>query len=66
MTDIGIRCIFCHSTIVVDKKFAATNGRVFCPSCCKAFEVVVDYNEYDSDEECDIEDKEDLDYFWDI
>lgn len=38
---IDIPCRFCPHTVNVDKDFAIKNGRVFCESCCKAFDVVV-------------------------
>ena len=42
-----IKCPYCKSIIKVDIDWIIKNGRVFCPSCCKAFDLSVE----DDDEE---------------
>lgn len=37
--DLDIRCRLCNHPFTTDKQFAIKNKRVFCPSCCKAFDV---------------------------
>lgn len=36
-----IGCPFCKYPVEVDMEWAARNGRVFCGTCCKAFDVNV-------------------------
>lgn len=36
-----ISCPFCKSTVEIDISWAIRNGRVFCGSCCKAFDIRV-------------------------
>lgn len=36
-----IECPFCKSDLEIDVEFAKKNGRVFCGSCCKAFEIKI-------------------------
>jgi uncharacterized Zn finger protein (UPF0148 family) len=38
---IDLQCPFCNYKVKTDKDFAAKNGRVFCTTCCKAFDVKV-------------------------
>lgn len=36
---IEIECRFCGTEFSVARNWIVTNGRVFCTSCCKAFDV---------------------------
>ena len=36
-----ISCPFCKSTVEIDISWAIRNGRVFCGSCCKSFDIRV-------------------------
>ena len=36
---IQLECRFCPTIIEVPKSWIIHNGRVFCPGCCKSFEV---------------------------
>jgi transcription elongation factor Elf1 len=36
-----MECPFCKSDLEIDIEFAKKNGRVFCGSCCKSFEVKI-------------------------
>ena len=33
------KCPLCSGSIEVPKKWAENNGRVYCQTCCKSFEV---------------------------
>lgn len=35
------QCPYCRYTVIVNVKWARKNGRVFCGTCCKSFEVHV-------------------------
>jgi hypothetical protein len=35
------KCPYCKSVVEVDVDFAIRNGRIFCNSCCKSFEIHV-------------------------
>jgi uncharacterized protein YbaR (Trm112 family) len=37
-----IECPFCKSDLEIDIEFAKKNGRVFCGSCCKAFDIKIE------------------------
>ena len=39
------KCPFCKSVVKVDVKFAIKNGRIFCNSCCKAFDISIEEEE---------------------
>jgi hypothetical protein len=45
-----IQCNLCNSIFETDVDWVRQNGRVFCPSCCKSFEVDVKPTE-DTDED---------------
>lgn len=36
-----IPCPFCKSTVEINISWAIRNGRVFCGSCCKSFDIRV-------------------------
>lgn len=38
-------CPFCKSIVEVNVKFAKSNGRIFCNSCCKAFDIHIEDDE---------------------
>lgn len=38
---IGIDCKFCEETFSTPLEWARDNGRVFCPTCCKSFDVKI-------------------------
>ena len=38
---IGIDCKYCEETFSTPLEWARENGRVFCPSCCKSFDVKI-------------------------
>lgn len=38
---IRISCLCCEGIVEVDKSWAETNGKVFCNSCCKSFDVEI-------------------------
>lgn len=35
------KCPYCKSVVEVNINFAIRNGRIFCNSCCKAFDIHV-------------------------
>ena len=42
---MNIDCPYCSSNVEVNIEWAKKNGRIFCGSCCKSFEVKVpDYS----------------------
>lgn len=46
---LRIECPYCESIVEVEKSWVQQNGRVFCGTCCKAFDTTVpeekeDYN----------------------
>lgn len=41
MTTQPTQCPYCKSLVLVNIKWAETNGRVFCNTCCKAFDILV-------------------------
>lgn len=45
MTEKTIICPYCKYPLKVDVEFAKKNGRVFCNTCCKSFEVVLEEEE---------------------
>lgn len=44
-------CPFCKSVVTIDVKFAKSNGRVFCGSCCKSFDIHIEEDEEEKKEE---------------
>lgn len=40
-----IKCPYCKGTIEMDEDWAKKNGRIFCPTCCKSFEVHIEEKE---------------------
>jgi transcription elongation factor Elf1 len=42
---VKIKCPYCESAVKVDFNFAKENGRVFCGTCCKSFDVEIDDTE---------------------
>lgn len=40
-----VQCPFHKGVITIDPEWATKNGRVFCNSCCKSFEVRVEQTE---------------------
>lgn len=36
-----VDCPYCDAQIEIDAEWVKTNERVFCPNCCKAFDVKV-------------------------
>lgn len=47
---VKTKCPLCKSEIDIDVEFAVKNKRVFCPECCRAFDVDISekpkYEEY--------------------
>lgn len=41
MIEQPTQCPYCKSVVLVNIKWAIQNGRVFCNSCCKAFDIHV-------------------------
>lgn len=41
------KCPYCKSVVEVNIDFAIRNGRIFCNSCCKAFDIQVGEEEDD-------------------
>jgi uncharacterized Zn finger protein (UPF0148 family) len=39
MTTKTISCPYCKYPVEIDVEFTKKNGRVFCGTCCKAFDV---------------------------
>ena len=39
------KCPFCKSVVEVNVRFAKENGRIFCNSCCKAFDIMIEDDE---------------------
>lgn len=39
--NINIECKYCSSPIEVPLNWAKQNGRVYCPTCSKSFDVVI-------------------------
>lgn len=35
------KCPYCKSVVKIDIEFAIKNERVFCNSCCKAFDIKI-------------------------
>ena len=56
--DYEIECPFCRYTNEVPVEWLKKNGRVFCPTCCKAFDIAIkeEHNEKKKDEESEIYD----------
>lgn len=52
-----IECPFCDTHTNVPLEWLKKNGRVFCPTCCKSFDILVkeDDNEDEEDNEEDID-----------
>ena len=46
-----IQCIYCKYPMEIDLDFAIKNGRVFCGTCCKAFEVDFEKKKIKEDED---------------
>jgi len=38
---ISITCKYCEETFSTPLEWARDNGRVFCPTCCKSFDVKI-------------------------
>ena len=38
---IDLECPHCNHPVTTDRDFAEMNGRVFCTTCCKAFDVKI-------------------------
>jgi len=45
-----IRCPFCKSEVEVDVLWAKLNGRVFCGSCCKSFDLRIEEEDDEPEE----------------
>lgn len=45
-----IPCLFCKSTVEINIDWAIRNGRVFCGSCCKSFDIRVGEEEDETPE----------------
>jgi uncharacterized protein YbaR (Trm112 family) len=43
----SIKCPICQNDIVVSIEWAIQNGKIFCPDCCKAFDVSIKEDEDD-------------------
>jgi len=41
MIEQPTQCPYCRYTVMINLKWAEKNGRVFCGTCCKSFEVHV-------------------------
>lgn len=41
MIEQPTQCPYCRYTVMINLKWAEKNGRVFCSTCCKSFEVHV-------------------------
>lgn len=39
MIEQPAQCPYCKYTVMIDLKWAEKNGRVFCGTCCKSFEI---------------------------
>jgi transcription elongation factor Elf1 len=53
-----VECPFCNYPVEIDVDFAIKNGRVFCGTCCKSFEVNIQ-SEQEEYEPLDIRDLSD-------
>ena len=47
---IRIECQFCNNIIEVPASWIKTNGRVFCDSCCKSFDVELEKESSEDDD----------------
>lgn len=45
-----VACPFCKYTVEIDVIFAKKNGRVFCGTCCKSFEIFIKEDEPETEE----------------
>ncbi len=45
------KCPHCSATVEIDIEFAIKNERIFCESCCRAFDIKVKKTNQDSKEE---------------
>jgi len=43
----SIHCPICQNAINVPTNWAIENGRIYCPDCCKAFDVTIKEDEDD-------------------
>lgn len=50
-----IKCPYCKYNLEIDVKFAEENGRVFCGTCCKAFDIELREEETTEDPYSDME-----------
>jgi uncharacterized Zn finger protein (UPF0148 family) len=57
------KCPFCKSTVEIDVKFAAKNGRIFCGGCCKAFNIKIE-EEVETEEEISVPNEESDSWDW--
>ena len=46
---IELDCPFCNYKVETDKDFVNKNGRVFCTTCCKSFDVKIRVETQDED-----------------
>jgi uncharacterized Zn finger protein (UPF0148 family) len=46
--NISLQCPLCGFPIIVARSWAIKNGRIFCDTCCKAFDVEIKQEERDS------------------
>lgn len=51
MIEQPAQCPYCRYTVMINLKWAQKNGRVFCSTCCKSFEVHVGEEENEPEKE---------------